>query len=365
MAQSPLNQNTQSHPLRLLVVGAGAIGTFVGGSLAGSGYQVTFLERPEVADVLRKRGLRLTLEDGKELEIHPQVSGSILEALDQGPFDAGIFALKAYDTSSFLEGLATGLAGSRYSLADLPVILCLQNGVDNEQTLRSVLGKEKVIAGSITSAVGRRDAGDIVLERRRGVGIAGGQPLSERLAAALTQAGLPAKVYADGLSMKWSKMLTNLLAAGQSAVLGMTPAEIYAHPGLYRLEIAQQKETLAVMAAQGLKPINLPGAPASLIAMAVQLPLSISRPLVAKVVGGGRGNKMPAFYLDLRAGRKQNEIVFLNGAVVRYGEQYGIPTPVNRFLTETVMAMVEDRLPMTEYDHQPEKLILAISRALS
>ena len=120
----------------------------------------------------------------------------------------------------------------------------------------------------------------------------------------------------------------------------MPPGEIFAHPGLYRLEIAQLRETLRVMAAMGIRAVDLPGTPVRLLAFAVKaLPLSVSRPLLGKAVGGGRGGKMPSFHIDLHAGRGKSEVEYLNGAVAREGRRAGVSTPVNRLLTETLMAL--------------------------
>jgi hypothetical protein len=158
--------------------------------------------------------------------------------------------------------------------------------------------------------------------------------------------------------MKWSKMLTNLLANATSAILDLPPAEIFAHPGLYRLEIRQLRETLRVMAALGVRPVDLPGTPVRLLAYGVQrLPLAVSRPLLRRAVGGGRGAKMPSFHIDLHSGRGKSEVDYLNGAVVRFGDRLGIPTPANRLLNETLLALSEGRLPLDAYAGKPEKFL--------
>jgi 2-dehydropantoate 2-reductase len=158
--------------------------------------------------------------------------------------------------------------------------------------------------------------------------------------------------------MKWSKMLTNLLANASSAILDMTPAEIFAHPGLYKLEIAQLREALAVMQAQHIQVVDLPGTPVRLLAWIIRsLPLSISRPLLARAVGGGRGGKMPSFHIDLHGGRGQSEVDYLNGAVVRFGERTGVPTPVNRLLNETLLRLTRGEIPLEQFSRQPEKLL--------
>jgi 2-dehydropantoate 2-reductase len=338
-------------PLRLLCFGAGAIGTYIGGSLVLVGRPVVFLERPEAVSELRERGLRLVV-GGEERRIEqPRVAGSLNEALTMGPFDVAIFAVKSYDTRAVLESLVD------YQAA-LPAFLCLQNGVENEQALASVLGNDRVIAGSVTSSVTRRGPGDIVLERFRGVGIAGSNPVIPALFSALLAAGLNVRIYPDAASLKWSKMLTNLLANATSAILNLTPAQVFADGRLFRLEMRQLKEVLQVMAAQGISVVDLPGVPVSSLSWAVRsLPSFLARPVLARAVGGGRGAKMPSFHIDLHAGRGKSEVEFLNGAVVRAGDRLGIPTPVNRVLTDTLMALTRGELPLEKFDHRPEALL--------
>ena len=64
---------------------------------------------------------------------------------------------------------------------------------------------------------------------------------------------------------------------------------------------------------------------------------------------------MPSFYLDLHAGRRQSEVDFLNGAVVRFGQKAGVSTPVNRALNETLLALASGQIQMETYSHQPGK----------
>ena len=337
--------------MRFLIFGAGAIGTYVGGSLTLHGNLVVFLEQPDIVDELRQRGLRLEL-DGNERRIeNPQVSISLEEAISGGSFDAAVFALKSYDTQAALQTMA-------FYKERLPPILCLQNGVENETVLAEALGSDKVIAGTVTSSIGRRAVGDIVLERSRGIGVAGGQPLSSALVAVLDAADLHARLYPDAAAMKWSKLLTNLLANASTAILDMTPAEVFSHPGLYRLEIAQMREALAVMDAQGIKVVDLPGTPVRALAWAARsLPPPVSRPLLQRAVGGGRGAKMPSLHIDLHSRRGESEVDYLNGAVVRFGERFGISTPVNRLFNETLLALSDGKLALDAYTRQPAKLI--------
>jgi 2-dehydropantoate 2-reductase len=341
----------QSHSLRVLSFGAGAIGTYIGGSLALKGHSVTFLERPQIADELRQRGLRLEIA-GKEHTI-PEVSivGSLPDALALGPFNVAVFALKSFDTAGALLSLIP-------FAQELPPIFCLQNGVDNEPALAEALGPGMVIAGTVTSAIGRRAAGDVVLERLRGLGVASGHPLSSQLAAALDKAGLNAWLYENATDMKWSKLLTNLIGNASSAILDMSPAEIFSHAGLYRLELAQLRECLAVMDAQKICTVNLPGTPVRLLAFAVKyLPANVSRPLLRRAVGRGRGAKMPSFHIDLYSGHGQSEVNYLNGAIVRAGIRLGIPIPANQYLTDTLLGLTSSQLCIEDYRKKPERIL--------
>src|SRR5688572_6869488 len=142
-----------------------------------------------------------------------------------------------------------------------------------------------------------------------------------------------------------------------SAILDMTPAEIFANKDLYKLEIDMLKECLAVMEAQKLKVVDLPGTPVRALAYATKLPLWLSRPLLSRAAGAGRGGKMPSFHIDLHSGRGKSEVEYLHGAVVRAGVKYELPTPVNKVLTETLMALTKKEIPLDEFVHQPERLL--------
>lgn len=337
--------------LNVLSYGAGAIGTYIGGSLALAGHRVVFLERPDVAEELHARGLKLSIDGSEQVLPDPEMAGTVAQAMERGPYDVAIFALKSYDTQTAIESLSP-------FAEQMPPVLCLQNGVENEGLIAAALGSDKVIAGTVTSAIGRRAAGDIVLERKRGIGIAGDQALSARLAAALYAAGLNARRYERAADMKWSKMLTNLLANASSAILDMEPAEIFGHPGLYDLEVRQLRETLLVMEAQSIQVVNLPGTPVRLLAFAISsLSPRLSRPFIRNAVGGGRGGKMPSFYIDLRERRSRSEVDYLNGAVVRAGKVAGILTPVNQRLNEILLALSSGQLPLDTYSKQPKKLL--------
>jgi 2-dehydropantoate 2-reductase len=349
--------------MKCLFFGAGAIGTYIGGSLALAGQDVVFLEQPDAARELRRRGLRLDLRAGRRrghsdtMVLSPQAvtfAGSLQEALSRGPFDVSIFALKSFDTGAALEAIQP-------RAADMPPIVCLSNGVENESEIARIVGQDRVIAATVTSAIGRRGAGEIVLEKLRGMGIHAASPVAQEFLVACDYAGLNAAAYADAASMKWSKMFTNLIANPTSAILNMTAAEVLSHEGLYRIEIGMLRECLAVMSAKGIPVVDLPGTPVRALALAVRLPMWISRPILARAAGSGRGGKMPSFHIDLHSGRGKSEVGYLHGAVARTGESLGIPTPINAWLTRTLQGVTDGSIPLDRYAGKPEALLAALA----
>lgn len=341
--------------MKFLFLGAGAIGTYVGGSLAAAGDEVTFIERPETAAVIAEHGLKVHTADTTRVVRDVTVHGSAAEALAQGPYDIGVFALKSFDTQTALDELvATGY--------EVPTILSLQNGVDNEPTIAATLGADKVIAGTVATAVSKPGVGEVVEEKHRGIGVALGHPLAQPLVEALDRAGLSGKAFDDAPSMKWSKLFTNLTGNATSAILDETVAELFADKRSYTIEVAVLAECLAVMKAKGYRVVDLPGTPVRALAWATKLPRFIAQPALTKALGAGRGDKMPSFHIDLHGGRGRTEVSFLNGAVARGGEQAGVPTPVNALLTDTLEALSAGELPLGAYRHDPDALLARLAR---
>ncbi len=340
--------------MRILCFGAGAIGSYVAGSLALIGNPLAYVERPAHIETLKKNGIRIEDADGKQHHlIRFDAFGSAEEAFANREYDLIIIAVKGFSTDDVIRQLQ--LYGG-----NIPPVLSLQNGVENEEKLAAAFGEEKVIPCSVCTAVSRGEAGSIKVAKLRGIGIADTNEICAALVRECDEAGLKPKLMKDGTAMKWSKMISNLLSNAASAIFNMTPAEVYANPVSFDLEIRQLRETLAVMRALNIRAVDIPGVPISLLAFAAEhLPAFITRPVLTKAVGGGRGSKMPSFYIDLHAGRKQSEVTFLNGAVSRKGKALGIPTPVNDAYTATLTAMASGEIAVETYDHSPEKLVVS------
>jgi 2-dehydropantoate 2-reductase len=332
----------------------GAIGTYIGGSLAAAGYRMSFLERPEAKKVLQGRPLSVDTPSGKKRVENFKVFFSLKEALEADRFDVALLAVKSFDTQSVIESIHPFVNG-------FPAVLCLQNGIENEPLFDKLLGPSKVIGASIATAVGKRGVGDVFVEKMRGLGIDSSNQLSGQLIEAFNKADLNARGYPNREDLKWSKMLTNLLGNATSAILNWTPAQVFANRDIYSIEVRQIRETLAVMGKLDIHLVNLPGTPIKLLIQLMQhTPQALSQPLSYLAMGKGRGNKMPSFHIDLYFGQTRSEVTYLNGAVVRAAENLGLRAPVNRALTTILEDLAAGRKQKSEFANNPARLISAI-----
>lgn len=347
---------------RLLVIGAGAIGSFVGATLALAGQPVTLVARPNTAAHIRAHGLRL--RQGEHVAIADQVDivPSLADAFGRpDSYGLAVLAVKSYDT-------AQAAAELRAAVTDPPPILTLQNGVGNEEIVANAVGSP-VIAGAITTPVAVLEPGCVVLERSsRRLGLANvngasspratSTPSAATLAEVFAAAGFQVRCYDDWRSLKWTKLVMNLLCNATCALLDWPPEQVWADRELVALELAAWREAMAVMSAQGLDLVNLGGYPlAQLEPLLRSLPASLLAGPMRRFVIGGRGGKLPSLHLDLSQGKGRSEVEWLNGAVVKAGRQTGMPTPANQLLLDSLLAVMRGEEPWATYRRQPGALI--------
>jgi len=351
--------------MNFLIYGAGAIGSYLGGALAQAGHSVAFIARPTQAAALAERGLTIQQPSGAR-QIYPvRAFTSPSEALssDLKSFDCIVLALKSFDTTTAIVDLNTARQASPLKASPL-TLLDVQNGVDNEPKLAEAFGREHVIAGTVLTAVANPEPGLIVIEKSRGLGLAATHRLSNTLAAAFIAGGVPTQLYPNAEAMKWTKLLTNLMANASAAICDLSTEAVYAHPGLYEIEIQMMREALNVMDAKRLPVVALPRTPTRYLSLALRwLPPKLYQPVIQRLVARGRGDKKPSFHQDLSAGKPRTEVGYLNGAVARHAETLGRSAPVNRALTETLEGIVAGRIAWAAYQGKPDKLAAEILSA--
>lgn len=351
--------------MRVLIIGAGAVGSFIGARLALAGHEVTLAGRPGWAAAVRAGGLTLIEPDGGRRVADVRAAESIAAAFGPGLseardpsslFDLALLTVKAYDTAQVIAELAAVAPAP-------PPLLTLQNGVGNEEALAAAFGARRVIAGAIDTPLSAPAPGQVQVHRprfRAGVAPVDAAAPVDRAAALLRDAGLRTEIFADHRSLKWTKLLLNLPANAQCAILDWTPAQVMADPVAARLEARAWQEGLTVAAALGVRLVTLAGYPVGPVApIARRLQPDWLAAGLRRLVSGGRGSKMPSFHVALAAG-KPSEVGWLNGVVAEHGARLGIPTPVNRALTATLLALTEGREPRDAWRGRPQRLAAAL-----
>jgi 2-dehydropantoate 2-reductase len=346
------------HP-RILVIGAGAIGSLVAGHLAQSRAQVTLVGRSATERAIRYHGLRLSEADVTMVVHDLEVVSSLAAAfLDRQDYQLAILAVKSYDTNQVVSELVTVTDSP-------PPVLTLQNGVGNEEILVAQLGQQRVIAGVIATPTSLLEPGHVLVDRPlKHVGLANlGQPVSgflhaQQLSDLFEQAGFKGRSYRDWRSLKWTKLIMNLLCNASCALLGWPPQKVWSVPELARLELTAWREAITVIQRLGCHMVNFAGYPLGLVQPLLRgLPDSVLRRPVGYFVLGGRGGKMPSLYVDLSRGKGRSEVRWLNGAVVRAAATLALPVPANQVLYESLSAVVEGQESWDRFRNQPATLL--------
>lgn len=339
--------------MKIVVIGAGAIGGFVGGKLAATGQRVTFVDRPPMAEVIRAKGLRI-IEPEQEIAVQPAVTTSLAEAFADEPADLVLVCVKTFDTQSAVSDLRPFAPRIRH-------VLTLQNGLGSEETLAEAFGADQVISGTITHPVTVIEPGVVRSEKKSGgIGLAavGAFDIAEWVRL-VNEAGIVARGYDDYGGMKWSKLLLNIIGNASSAILNMNTVLVFNDARLVALEVAQLREAIAVMRALGHAAIDLPGYPVQALVVAIRfLPVPVlgmvMRPLVVK----GRAEKLPSLLIELNRNSGRSEVDDLNGAIVREGQRAGVPTPVNATLTATLALLTTMPSQREAWSYNVERLVL-------
>lgn len=339
--------------MRVLCYGAGAIGTLVGGCLARSGNAVALVGRPSHVDAINQRGLEMRLPGAASERVNLKAYTSLVQA-DHFVPQLVILTVKGYDTPAAVADMAAHLPPET-------LVLTLQNGIGNEELLAAALGRERILSGCITLSVGLPEPGCVELySTKGGIGLAAmtKEGATTHPASILGEAGFKVKSYQDFRELKWSKLILNILGNALSAILDLPPQEIFSNTDLCGLERAAFTEALEVMKAQGLHPVDLAGYPVRLLVFLFRsLPPALLSPLLAGRLGSGRDGKMPSLWIDLQKGRSQSEVTQLNGAIVEWGKNLGLNTPVNTLILSALTEILADPSRREKYRRNPEALL--------
>jgi 2-dehydropantoate 2-reductase len=302
--------------VRVCVVGCGAVGSLFAANLAQ-------LDDVEVwAYDLAREHVDAINRDGLRLSGAGEVVGRLratADPRDLPPCDFGIVATKAMHTSAAIEATASVFSGGS--------VATVQNGLGNEEAIANHV--ERVIRGTTFPAGKLLRPGEVQWDVKGDttLGPFEPQPASteeiKRLADACTRAGMPTRAVADARGPQWRKVIFNAATNPIGALTRLTHGRVCEDPELRRLVSALVDEGKAVAAAQE---IELDADPEELIDHA-------AKPEVAY-------DHKASMLQDVEA-RRPTEIDFLNGGIVRFGAEHGVPTPLNRAVWALVKALEE------------------------
>lgn len=322
---------------KIAVLGAGLIGTYVGGRLAAAGADVTLIGRARVLDDLRANGLRLTDVSGPEAAIpaerlaltdHP---GALATA------DLILLTVKSTGTE---EAAAQIL---RFASPNA-VVVSLQNGVSNADTLRRLLPDMTVVAGMVPYNVAqpgpghyhKGTMGDLHVED---------VPAMRSYVPLFAAAGIPLTLSADMAGILWAKLVVNMNNAA-NALSGLPLMQQLANRTHRRALALSQHEALGLLRRAGIRPAKVFALPTWLLPYVMSLPDWLYRRVMAR--GGTRIDRHARSSMaeDLAQGRR-TEIDYLNGEFVALAQRLGRKAPVNARVVELVRAAEAGAPPLS------------------
>jgi len=302
--------------VKVAIIGCGAVGSLFAVHLAQlDDVEVWAYDASQAhVDAINANGLRLTGAGDVAGRLHATSDAAELPACD-----FGIVATKAMQTTAAISATAHAFANG--------CVATVQNGLGNEEAIAGFV--EKVIRGTTFPAGKILEPGLVQWDVKGDTTLGPFEPQPapfdeiERLADACTRGGMPTAAVADARGPQWRKVIFNASTNPIGALTGLTHGRVCERPDLRRLVSGLVDEGKAVASAQG---IELDADPEDLIDHA-------AKPEVAY------GHKA-SMLQDVEA-RRTTEVDYLNGGIVRFGREHGVPTPLNQAIWALVKG-VED-----------------------
>jgi len=318
---------TTNERLHIGVMGAGAIGGYVGARLAAKGAtEVTLIGRKALADTIARHGVTL-----RELDHDAHVDPAMVRIEEDvhalSSCDVVFCCVKSGATAETAKILANVLEPTT-------VVVSLQNGLRNPEVLSAALPRNPVLPAVVDFNViicegavfHRTTSGSLIIETR-----AEGQ--DQPWVDALRAAGLEVEEVRPIAPEQWTKLLLNLNNAVSALSGAPTRDMILSRP--YRRVIATLiNEGLDVLHEAGIRPANFHGVPLRVMSFILKLPTPIVRTVIRAQLRVDPEART-SMWTDLERGRP-TEVDFLNGEIVRLADQLGIAAPINQRIAELV-----------------------------
>ncbi len=313
--------------MNICVFGAGSIGCYVGGRLAASGSNITFIGRPRIGQELLSHGLSLTDYRGAKLTVSPNAINFSESAAAATNADLVLVTVKSAATNDAGQALAPFLKPGA-------VIISLQNGLGNADILAKHLPQHTVLKGMVPFNVLHRgqgafhqgSEGELEIETH---------PMLSPFLPCFERAGLPLQLRSDMLAIQWGKLLLNL--NNPINALAGIPLKAELSQRAYRRCIAlAQREGLAMLKAAGIQPAKLTALPPHWLPDLLSVPDLLFKLLANRFLAIDPLARS-SMWEDLEAGRT-TEVDWINGEIIHLAATLGRQAPVNTKLVALIRA---------------------------
>jgi 2-dehydropantoate 2-reductase len=325
----------------IAIIGAGAVGSFIGALLAHVGEHVTIIGRKHHVDHIKANGLHVL---GTNTPFTVTIDAD--ETLLFKP-DIAILAVKMQDLETTCRSYAP-------LLTDIPVIT-LQNGIQCDTIVQSVLGSSQKVSGIVLfnaqfikpGQVTQGAPGAIML----GDPFCNNTPALDRAQSLLSRA-VPVTITDAVHAARWTKLIMNCMNNVLDAATGLSLNECMDNAILREIGICLVREAFAVLDAAHITPVTLPGFNALALKGLVALPMPEASALLQQRMKKSLGHNIVSSTLQSLRRHKPTEIEYLNAEFVREGERLSVPTPCNRRMVNVIHTIEK-----TGVFYSPEELI--------
>lgn len=319
--------------MRIVILGAGSIGAYLGACLIAAGADVVLLGRARMAQRIAEHGLHVSDLQGRKHDLRPEQVRYEQDPEVIGEADLILVTVKSADTPEAAQLIAANAGGG-------VLVVSFQNGVGNADVLRATLPHCAVLAGMVPFNVVQMDGnrlhrgteGELMLEAA---------PAVEGWKELFAAAGLPLIEQRDFRSVQWGKLLLNL--NNPINALSGLPLKTELSQRAYRRCLADLiEEAYGVLLAAGIVPAKVARVGPEYLPLLLRLPdFLFTR--VAKTMLRIDPEARSSMWEDLQAGRR-TEVDYLNGAVVALAASLGREAPLSQRMVQLVRQAEEGQL---------------------
>ncbi len=340
---------------RIAVVGAGAVGGYVGAGLAAGGHDVTLIDPwPAHVDAIRAHGMNLYGMTEAERRTVPVAAMHLTEVQSLGkqrPIDIAFISVKSYDTV-----WATMMI--RPYLSPNGCVVSMQNCI-NEEAVAGVVGWGRTLGCIVTGGVGvdlyepghirrgyakRPDVTSFYIGEPHGMITSRSQEIAD-IMGCVDKAQATDNLWGE----RWTKLCVNGMRNGVSAATGMGGNDRDRHDAVRRVCIALGGESVRVGQKLGYKLGKVGTLDPERLALAYEGDRGAVEEIEGQLVGATGGSlrseyQRPSMAQDMEKGRR-TEIEFMNGFIANEGERAGVPAPTHAMLTRQVLRVERGEIP--------------------